>query len=56
MRPIQYGRASLVACLTDLSVGYRWQWRASANADIGAMLDSAVKAIDQVAAVIAIVA
>ena len=55
MRPIRYGGASLPP-VDDLSVGYGWQWRASANADIGAMLDSAVKAIDQVAAVIAIVA
>jgi hypothetical protein len=39
-----------------LSSCNNWRWNAAANADLGALLDSAVKALGQTAAVIAIVA
>jgi hypothetical protein len=39
-----------------ISAGYSWSWHATANGDIGGMIDSAVKAIGQAAAIIAIVA
>lgn len=40
----------------NLAAGWSWQARAGANADIGALVDSAVKAVGQAASVIAIIA
>jgi hypothetical protein len=47
---------ALAAAWADISAGYSWRWNAGANLDIGSMVDQAVKAIGQVAAVVAIVA
>jgi hypothetical protein len=46
---------AIAAAWADLSAGYSYQWRAGVNIDIGAIADSAVKAIGAVATVIAII-
>jgi hypothetical protein len=46
---------AIAAAWNDLSAGYSWQWRAGVNADIGQMVDSAVKAIGWAATIISIV-
>ncbi|HXZ69625.1 MAG TPA: hypothetical protein VEH31_01985, partial [Streptosporangiaceae bacterium] len=47
---------AVAAGWANLAAGWSWQARAGANADIGALVDSAVHAVGQVASVIAIIA
>jgi hypothetical protein len=48
---------ALAAAWEDISRnGFQWRWDASANFDLGALIDEAVKRVGQVASVIAIVA
>jgi hypothetical protein len=47
---------AVAAGWANLAAGWSWQARAGANADIGALIDSAVHAVGQVASVIAIIA
>jgi hypothetical protein len=48
--------AALAAAWADISAGYTWVWRAAANVDIGQLVDAGVKALGQVATVIAVIA
>jgi hypothetical protein len=45
----------LAAAWADLSIGYAWQWKASANADFGSLFDAAVKAVSAVGTVASVV-
>ena len=47
---------AVAAGWANLVAGWSWQAKAGANVDIGALVDSAVKAVGQAAAVIAIIA
>ncbi|HEY2267387.1 MAG TPA: hypothetical protein VGI96_32515 [Streptosporangiaceae bacterium] len=49
-------QTAVAAGWANLSQAWSWQARAGANADIGSLVDSAVKAVGQAASVIAIIA
>ncbi|MFI6597569.1 hypothetical protein ACIBHX_15040 [Nonomuraea sp. NPDC050536] len=46
---------ALAAAWPELSGCYRWQWKAGANIDIGAMINSAAQAIGTAGAIIALI-
>ncbi|MEO3807945.1 hypothetical protein ABGB17_02970 [Sphaerisporangium sp. B11E5] len=45
---------ALAAAWPELSAGYRWQWNAGANIDIGALISTASRAIGVVGSIIAL--